>query len=164
MKARTPAVLRSRPFRILLVEDNPGDADLIQEVMAESEEKNEITVAVDGVEALRCLREGPLPDLILLDLNLPKKSGCEVLAEIKSTEALLRIPVVVLTSSEAESDLADAYRLHANCYLTKPVDLEEFLMVVRAIERFWLGFVKLSSPERPQRKDEGPIENEKARS
>jgi two-component system, chemotaxis family, response regulator Rcp1 len=164
MKARTPAGPRSRPFRILLVEDNPGDADLIQEVMAESEEKNEITVAVDGVEALRCLREGPLPDLILLDLNLPKKSGCEVLAEIKSTEALLRIPVVVLTSSEAESDLADAYRLHANCYLTKPVDLEEFLMVVRAIERFWLGFVKLSSPERPQRKDGGPIENEKARS
>ena len=158
MKARTPAVLRSRPFRILLVEDNPGDADLIQEVMAESEEKNEITVAVDGVEALRCLREGPLPDLILLDLNLPKKSGCEVLAEIKSTEALLRIPVVVLTSSEAESDLADAYRLHANCYLTKPVDLEEFLMVVRAIERFWLGFVKLSSPERPKHKDDGPIE------
>jgi chemotaxis family two-component system response regulator Rcp1 len=162
MKARSLAVPRSRPFRILLVEDNPGDADLIREVMAESEEKNEITVAVDGVEALRCLREGPPPDLILLDLNLPKKSGCEVLAEIKSTEALLRIPVVVLTSSEAESDLADAYRLHANCYLTKPVDLEEFLMVVRAIERFWLGFVKLSSFERPQHKDNGPIENDKA--
>jgi chemotaxis family two-component system response regulator Rcp1 len=134
---------RSRPFRILLVEDNPGDADLIREVMAESEEKNEITLAVDGVEALRCLRERPRPDLILLDLNLPKKSGREVLGEIKSTADLQRIPVVVLTSSEAEIDLADAYRLHANCYLTKPVDLEEFLTAVRAIERFWLGVVKL---------------------
>ena len=136
---------RSRPFRILLVEDNPGDADLIQEVLAESENKNEIILAVDGVEALRCLREGPRPDLILLDLNLPKKSGREVLGEIKSTEALQRIPVVVLTSSEAELDLADAYRLHANCYVTKPVDLEEFLTAVRAIDRFWLGFVKLPS-------------------
>ena len=134
---------RSRPFRILLVEDNPGDADLIQEVMAESEAKNEITLAMDGVEALRCLREGPRPDLILLDLNLPKKSGREVLERIKSTEDLLKIPVVVLTSSEAEIDLADAYRLHANCYLTKPGDLEEFLAVIRAIERFWLGVVKL---------------------
>lgn len=134
---------RSRPFRILLVEDNPGDADLTQEVMAESEEKNEITLAVDGMEALRCLREGPRPDLILLDLNLPKKSGREVLEEIKSTEDLQKIPVVVLTSSEAEIDLADAYRLHANCYLTKPGDLEEFLAVVRAIDRFWLGAVKL---------------------
>ena len=136
---------RSRPFRILLVEDNPGDADLIREAMAESEENNEITVAVDGLEAMRCLREGPRPDLILLDLNLPKKSGREVLAEIKNSEAFQRIPVVVMTSSEAESDLADAYRLHANCYVTKPVDLEEFMMVVRAIERFWLGFVKLPS-------------------
>ena len=136
---------RSRPFRILLVEDNPGDADLIQEVMAESENKNEIILAVDGVEALRCLREGPRPDLILLDLNLPKKSGREVLGEVKSTEAFQRIPVVVLTSSEAELDLADAYRLHANCYVTKPVDLEEFLTAVRAIDRFWLGFVKLPS-------------------
>ena len=136
---------RSRPFRILLVEDNPGDADLIQEVMAESEEKTTITLAVDGVEAMRCLREGPRPDLILLDLNLPRKSGREVLGEIKSTEALQRIPVVVLTSSEAEIDVADIYRLHANCYLTKPVDLEEFLTVVRAIARFWLGVVKLPS-------------------
>jgi chemotaxis family two-component system response regulator Rcp1 len=134
---------RSHPFRILLVEDNPGDADLIREVMAESKEQNEITVAVDGLEAVRCLRELPRPDLILLDLNLPKKSGREVLGEIKGTDRFKAIPVVVLTSSEAESDLADAYRLHANCYLTKPVDLEEFLMVVRAIERFWLGFVKL---------------------
>lgn len=136
---------RFRPFRILVVEDNPGDADLIQEIMAESEQKNEITLAVDGVEAMRCLHEGPRPDLILLDLNLPKKSGREVLGEIKSTEALQRIPVVVLTSSEAETDIADAYRLQVNCYVTKPVDLEEFLMAVKAIERFWLGFVKLSS-------------------
>jgi CheY-like chemotaxis protein len=136
---------RSRPFRILLVEDNPGDVDLIQEVLAQSEAKREITVAFDGVEALRCLRQGPRPDLILLDLNLPKKSGREVLGEIKSTEALQNIPVVVLTSSEAESDITDAYRLHANCYVTKPVDLEEFLMAVRSIERFWLGFVKLPS-------------------
>jgi chemotaxis family two-component system response regulator Rcp1 len=134
---------RSRPFKILLVEDNPGDVDLIREVMAESEEKNEITLAMDGVEAMRCLHEGPRPDLILLDLNLPKKSGREVLGEIKTTEALQRIPVIVLTSSEAETDLADAYRLHVNCYLTKSADLEEFLMAVRAIERFWLGFVKL---------------------
>lgn len=134
-------------FRILIVEDNPGDADLIQEVLAESERNTEITVAVNGVEALRCLDEGPRPDLILLDLNLPRKSGHEVLASIKRTEALQRIPVVVLTSSEAESDMAEAYRLHANCYLTKPVDLEEFLTVVRAIERFWLGFVKLPSSD-----------------
>ena len=134
---------RARPFRILLVEDNPGDADLIQEILMESDEKKEIIVAVDGFEALRCLREGPRPDLILLDLNLPKKSGREVLQEIKSTETLQRIPVVVLTSSEAEDDLSDVYRLHANCYLAKPVDLEEFMLVVRAIEQFWLGFVKL---------------------
>lgn len=109
----------------------------------DSAEKKEITVAVDGMEALRCLREGPLPDLILLDLNLPRKSGREVLQEIKSTESLQRIPVVVLTSSEAEDDLADVYRLHANCYLAKPVDLDEFMNVVRAIEHFWLNFVKL---------------------
>lgn len=134
---------RARPFRILLVEDNPGDADLIQEILMESDEKKEITVAVDGFEALRRLRDGPKPDLILLDLNLPKKSGREVLEEIKSDEALQRIPVVVLTSSEAEDDLSDVYRLHANCYLAKPVDLEEFMNVVRAIEQFWLGFVKL---------------------
>jgi chemotaxis family two-component system response regulator Rcp1 len=137
--------LRSRPFRILLVEDNPGDADLIQEVMAESEQKNEVTLAVDGVEALRYLREGLRPDLIVLDLNLPKKSGREVLAEIKTTESLQRIPVVVFTSSGAENDLADAYRLHANCYLTKPVDLEEFLTAVRAMKRFWLAVVTLPS-------------------
>ena len=136
---------RARPFRILLVEDNPGDADLIHEILMESDERKEITVAVDGFEALRCLREGPRPDLILLDLNLPKKSGREVLQEIKSTETLQRIPVVVLTSSEAEDDLSDVYRLHANCYLAKPVDLEEFMLVVRAIEQFWLGFVKLPS-------------------
>lgn len=109
----------------------------------ESDDKKEITVAVDGFEALRCLREAPRPDLILLDLNLPKKSGREVLEEIKTTEALQRIPVVVLTSSEADDDLSDVYRLHANCYLAKPVDLEEFIKVVRAIEQFWLGFVKL---------------------
>ena len=136
---------RARPFRILLVEDNPGDADLIQEILMESGEKKEITVAVDGFEALRCLRERARPDLILLDLNLPKKSGREVLEEIKSSEALQRIPVVVLTSSEADDDLSDVYRLHANCYLAKPVDLEEFMNVVRAIEQFWLGFVKLPS-------------------
>jgi two-component system, chemotaxis family, response regulator Rcp1 len=136
---------RSRPFRILLVEDNPGDADLIQEILMESAEKKAITVAVDGFEALQCLRDGPRPDLILLDLNLPRKSGREVLEEIKSTEALQRIPVVVLTSSEADDDLSDVYRLHANCYLAKPVDLEEFTNLVRAIEQFWLGFVKLPS-------------------
>lgn len=136
---------RARPFRILLVEDNPGDADLIQEILMESGEKKEITVAVDGFEALRCLRECTRPDIILLDLNLPKKSGREVLEEIKSTDALQRIPVVVLTSSEADDDLSDVYRLHANCYLAKPVDLEEFMNVVRAIEQFWLGFVKLPS-------------------
>lgn len=114
----------------------------------ESGEKKEITVAVDGFEALRCLRERARPDLILLDLNLPKKSGrevLEVLEEIKSTDALQRIPVVVLTSSEADDDLSDVYRLHANCYLAKPVDLEEFMNVVRAIEQFWLGYVKLPS-------------------
>jgi len=134
---------RSRPFRILHVEDNAGDADLIREVMAESEQQNEITLACDGVEALRLLREGPRPDLILLDLNMPKMDGREVLREIKGSEELQGIPVVVLTSSEAERDLTDAYRLHANCYLAKPVDLEGFLGVVRAIDRFWLGFVKL---------------------
>jgi len=134
---------RSRPFRILVVEDNPGDADLIKEVLAESKEQNEVTVALDGVDALRRLREGPRPDLILLDLNMPRSDGRAVLGELKNTEAFKAIPVVVLTSSEAQRDLTDAYQLHANCYLTKPGELEEFLLVVRAIAQFWLGFVKL---------------------
>jgi CheY-like chemotaxis protein len=138
-----------RPVEILLVEDNPGDVRLTQEALHESKLRNNLSVARDGVEALAFLRrEGsyagaPRPDLILLDLNLPRKDGREVLAEVKSDPALRTIPVVVLTTSKAEQDVVQSYNLHANCYVTKPVDLEQFITVVQSIEGFWFSIVTL---------------------
>ncbi len=138
-----------RPAEVLLVEDNPGDARLTLEALKEGKVLNRVSVVPDGVEAMAFLhREGPYadaprPNLILLDLNLPKKDGREVLAEIKADPDLKRIPVVILTTSRAEEDIARTYDLHANCYITKPVDLDKFLEVVRSIEDFWLAFVQL---------------------
>lgn len=138
-----------KPIDILLVEDNPGDVRLTQEVLKEAKVKNEIHVVYDGVEALEFLRrEGRYknaskPDLILLDLNLPRKTGHEVLAEIKTDDDLRRIPVVMLTVSKDEEDIIKSYNLYANCFITKPVDLNQFLNVVKAIEDFWLSIVKL---------------------
>jgi len=140
-------------IEILLVEDNPGDVRLTQEVFKEGRIRNKLNVVGDGVEALAYLRrEGRYSDtapqdLILLDLNLPKKSGREVLTEIKDDPMLRRIPVVVLTTSAAEPDILQAYSLHANCYITKPVDLEQFERVIRSIEDFWLALVKLPPRE-----------------
>jgi two-component system, chemotaxis family, response regulator Rcp1 len=137
------------PIKILLVEDNPGDVRLIKEVFKDAKVYNEIEVAMDGEVALQMLRsEGKFadisrPDLILLDLNLPRKDGRELLAEIKSDEELKVIPVVILTTSEAEEDIIETYKNHANSYITKPVDLEQFIKVVESIEEFWLTIVKL---------------------
>jgi CheY-like chemotaxis protein len=134
---------------ILLVEDNPGDVELVRESLNEGKIKNELHVATDGAEAMDFLKregkygEAACPDLILLDLNLPKKSGRDVLQEIKTDPKLQFIPVVVLTSSKAEEDIIRSYNLHANCYVTKPVDLEQFMHVVKSIEDFWLTVVKL---------------------
>ena len=144
---------RGRPIEILLVEDNPGDVRLTIEALKEGKVRNRLSVARDGVEALAFLRrQGPhagstRPDLILLDLNLPRKDGREVLAEIKEDVSLRRIPVVVLTTSKAEEDILRTYDLHANCYITKPVDLEQFISVVRSIDDFWLSVVRLPSAE-----------------
>jgi CheY-like chemotaxis protein len=138
-----------RPVEILLVEDNPGDVRLAVEALKEGKVRNNLSVVEDGSEAMSFLRrEGkyalaPRPDLILLDLNLPKKDGREVLAEIKADDSLRRIPVVVLTTSKAEQDILRTYDLHANCYITKPVDLEQFIAVVKSVEDFWLTIVKL---------------------
>ncbi len=138
-----------RPIEILLVEDNLGDIRLDQEIFAECGVPNHLTVARDGEEAMACLRrEGryaatPRPDLILLDLNLPRKNGREVLAEVKADPGLRRIPIVILTTSSAERDVFESYDLHANCYLTKPVQLDEFIGLVRAIKSFWLQIVRL---------------------
>ena len=140
-------------IQVLLVEDNPGDVRLTKEALKEGKLLNQLTVVGDGVEALLFLRkEGKYadaiqPELILLDLNLPKKDGREVLAEIKADPKLRRIPVVVLTTSSAEEDILKIYDLHANCYITKPVDLEQFMGVVKSIEDFWVSVVKLPSHE-----------------
>ena len=137
------------PIEILLVEDNPGDSRLAKEALKESKLKNNLYVAEDGVEAMNFLyKKGkyskmPRPDLVILDLNLPKKDGREVLAEIKNDDNLKRIPVVILTISKAEEDILRTYNLHANCYVTKPLDLDQFMKVVRSIEDFWLTIVKL---------------------
>ena len=137
------------PLELLLVEDNPGDVRLTEEALREGRVYNKIHMVDDGVEALAFLRrEGRYanahrPDLILLDLNLPKKDGREVLAEIKADKSLKLIPVVVLTTSEAEQDILRAYNLHANCYVTKPLDLDQFMSVLKSIENFWLTVVKL---------------------
>ena len=138
-----------RPIEILLVEDNPGDVRLTIEGLHEGKVRNNLHVARDGVEALDFLRRqgawpnAPRPDLILLDLNLPRMDGREVLAELKADPALKTIPVVVLTTSRAERDVLRSYELQANCYITKPVDLEQFITVVRSIEDFWLSIVTL---------------------
>jgi len=140
---------RNTPVEILLVEDNPGDVRLTQEALKESKVTNNLSVAEDGVEALAFLkREGkyadaPRPDLLLLDLNLPKKDGRELLEEIKANENLRRIPVVVLTTSKAEEDIVRMYNQHANCYITKPIDFDQFIEVIKSIENFWLTIVKL---------------------
>ena len=140
-----------KPIEILLVEDSPGDARLTKEALKDSKVANHITVAEDGVEAMALIRhegahaDAVRPDLILLDLNLPKKDGREVLAEIKADEDMRSIPVIILTTSQAEEDIIRTYNLHANCYITKPVDLDQFLKVVRTIEDFWLSIVKLPS-------------------
>ncbi|MBX5493058.1 MAG: response regulator [Chloroflexi bacterium] len=147
--AATDSQRRVEPIEILLVEDSPADVDLTREALEDAKVSNNLHVVADGVEALAFLRregpyvEAPRPDLILLDLNLPKKDGREVLAEIKADPALRRIPVVVLTTSEAEQDIVRSYDLHANCYITKPVDLDAFIEVVRSIEGFWLAIVRL---------------------
>lgn len=138
---------------ILLVEDNPGDVRLTQEAFKEGKMINKLSVVEDGVEAMAFLhREGkytdvPRPDLILLDLNMPKKDGREVLAEIKKDPSLKNIPVIILTTSQAEQDILKSYNLHANCFITKPVDLKQFNKVVRTIKDFWLTVVKLPQSE-----------------
>ena len=137
------------PVEILLVEDNLGDARLTREALKEGKVYNNLHWVKDGVEALEFLhRKGkyagsPRPDIILLDLNLPKKDGREVLQDIKNDEKLKRIPVVILTTSKAEEDVLKSYNLHANCYVTKPVDLEQFIVVVKSIDMFWLTVVTL---------------------
>lgn len=146
-----------RPIEILLVEDNPGDVRLTLEALRDSKVSNRMSVAADGVEALAFLRrEGEFanavrPDVILLDLNLPKKNGHEVLAELKADPELRRIPIVILTTSKADEDIARSYDLHANCYINKPVDLDQFITVVQSIEDFWLTIVKLP-PNLPESK------------
>lgn len=138
-----------KPIEILLVEDNPGDARLTREALAMSKVRNNLHHARDGEEALAFLRrEGrfssvPEPDLILLDLNLPRRSGREVLEDVKQSDSLKHIPVVVLTSSQAEEDIMRSYQLHANCFITKPVDFEQLNKVVQGIEQFWFTLVTL---------------------
>jgi CheY-like chemotaxis protein len=138
-----------KTIEILLVEDNPGDARLTREALAMSKLRNNLHLARDGEEALAFLRrEGrfagaPAPDLILLDLNLPRRSGREVLEEVKKDVALMHIPIVVLTSSQAEEDIMRSYQLHANCFITKPVDFEQLNRVVQGIEQFWFTLVTL---------------------
>ena len=146
-------------IEILLVEDNPGDVRLAQEALKDAKVRNNLHVARDGVEALAFLRregkyaDAPRPDLILLDLNLPKKDGREVLAEIKEDENLRRIPVVILTISKDEEDVLKTYNLHANCYVTKPLGLDRFMEVVQAIEDFWLSIVKLPPNDMKRRNE-----------
>jgi len=146
-------VAKPRPVEILLVEDSPSDTELTVEALKEAKIRNHLSHVEDGVQALEFLRrqgpftDAPRPDLIMLDLNLPRKDGREVLAEIKSDKDLKSIPVVVLTTSRAEQDILRAYQLNANCYITKPVDFEQFLALVRSIESFWLFIVTL--PPKP---------------
>ncbi|MBC8045908.1 MAG: response regulator [Fimbriimonadaceae bacterium] len=149
-------VKKDSTVQILLVEDNPGDIRLTIEALKESQVKNYLHVVKDGVEAIEFLRKrgkyelSPTPDLILLDLNLPRKDGREVLAEIKTDENLKMIPVVILTTSEAEQDIIKSYKLHANCFITKPADLDDFIYAIRQIENFWFTVVKLP-PENHER-------------
>ncbi|CAA9376479.1 Two-component transcriptional response regulator, LuxR family [uncultured Leptolyngbya sp.] len=142
-------VALGRPVEILLIEDSPGDVRLTREVLKDGKMLNNLSVVGDGVEALAFLARqnqytnAPRPDLILLDLNLPKKDGREVLAVVKADPSWQRIPVVVLTTSQAEEDILKAYNLHANCYISKPIDLDQFIKVLQTIEDFWLTIVKL---------------------
>ncbi|HOP06452.1 MAG TPA: response regulator [candidate division Zixibacteria bacterium] len=144
----------ARPIEILLVEDNPGDVRLTVEALKEGKVANNLTVAVDGVEALDALHkrgkfeDAADPDLILLDLNLPRKDGRQVLEEIKEDPSLRAIPVVILTTSQNEEDVIRSYKLHANCFVSKPVELEEFLNVVKSVEDFWLSIVRLPKRSR----------------
>jgi CheY-like chemotaxis protein len=136
------------PIEILLIEDNPGDVDLTKFALKKAKMVNNVNVAIDGEDAMAFLRrkgnhaEAPRPDLVLLDINLPKKSGMEVLAEMKNDEGLRRIPVIMLTTSEAEADIIKAYDLHANSYVAKPVDLGQFMEAIRSLDDFWLAVVK----------------------
>jgi CheY-like chemotaxis protein len=138
-----------QPIEILLVEDNPGDVDLAREALETGKVRNTLHVVSDGEAAMAFLRRqgqyanAPRPDLVLLDLNLPRKDGREVLAEVKSDPDLKRIPVVILTTSKAEEDILKSYNLHANCFITKPLELNQFIKVVQAIEEFWFTIVKL---------------------
>ncbi len=137
------------PIEILIVEDNPADVDLTKLALKKAKVMNIVNVATDGEEAMAFLRregkyaEAPRPDLVLLDLNLPKKSGMEVLADIKNDESLSCIPVIMLTSSEGEMDIYKAYKSHANSYVTKPVELDQFMKAIKSLEDFWLAVVKL---------------------
>lgn len=138
-----------KPVEILLVEDEPGDAYLTQEALKSAKILNRVHLVEDGVEALAFLKRAggyasvPRPDLVLLDLNLPRKDGREVLAEIKQDPSLALIPVVVMTTSKADEDILRSYKLHANCYVNKPVDLSQFMTVIRATQEFWLTIVRL---------------------
>jgi CheY-like chemotaxis protein len=138
-----------RPREILLIEDSPSDADLAREALGQGKILNNLHFVEDGVEAMKFLRRKepylrvPRPDLILLDLNLPKKTGVEVLREIKTDQSLKLIPVVILSTSAAQEDIIQSYSLHANCYITKPVDFIQFTKVIRLIEEFWLAVVQL---------------------
>ncbi len=141
--------MQMEAIMILLVEDNPGDVRLTREALKDMKMNNELFVVADGVEALSFLRQEspyedmPRPDIILLDLNLPRKDGREVLADIKADDRLKRIPVVVLTTSDDDRDVMTSYDLHANCYITKPVDIRRFIEIVKNIENFWFSIVKL---------------------
>ena len=145
------ASCQNQSLDILLVEDNPGDVRLVEEALKESLARNRLHVARDGMEAMEFLRkEGrfadvPRPSLIIMDLNLPKKTGCEVLSEVKSDPSLKYIPVLILSGSQQKRDIVECYQLHANCYITKPADLDQYMHAVRSIEEFWLTRVKLPS-------------------
>ncbi len=145
--------IEAKPVDILLVEDNPADVRLTKEALKDAKVLNEVYIARDGVEAMAFLHraapfsEVPVPDLILLDLNLPRKDGREVLAEIKKDSKLMRIPVVVLTTSKADEDIIKSYNLHANAYVTKPVDLNRFIEIIHTMEEFWFTVVKLPPKE-----------------
>lgn len=153
MKRSIAQKIENRPIDILLVDDNPGDVRLTREALKDAKVLNEIHVARDGVEAMQFVhREGsfknaPMPDLILLDLNLPRKDGREVLADIKQDPKLCHIPVVVLTTSKADEDIVKTYNLHANAYITKPVDLNRFVEIMHTLEEFWFTIVKLPPKE-----------------
>jgi len=138
-----------KPIEILLIEDNLGDVRLVEETFKEYKVKNKLHIAYDGIEAINFLKKKgdyasmPRPDLILLDLNLPKKDGREVLDDIKKDDNLKSIPIVILTTSREEEDILRSYNLHANCYITKPVDLDQFIKIVKSVEDFWLSIVEL---------------------